>query len=679
MTYNEDKIKFQTYSWVIWTTSFRVSELKYKIERQLIRLKELNLNFPNNDWKDIQEDYFDLLVEEWLSNWELEWIEKREKDARQKTSPLRDLWLIDNDRKITQSWNELFNILEQKNYNYDNIFWIRNDSFFYLKQLLKVEFSNNVESNSYKNFKIKPILSLIYLIINLWWSISKEIFTYILPIIENNDDLIHTTNILKNWEYNLYDILLNKIKHKENHINALNYFIENEKNDDTFQKVFLNMKWWKYDFPYKRLYFLFLKYKEVLVYSDKIKLLKEINDYISVLPVKNKKVYYNLLFNTSKKLVKSEFNSDLILFFENNSFIFDYTDNQDSNFFYLIHLGKWLTNLEEYYDNNKRFLGLTDIFIFEKEKISLDEISFNIFEEIIDDLLKSNFSTSKEEYNYNLYNTVEFKEINSIDQSKLLYKLKNKFPEISAEWNLKDTIELIKSERKIERFNKLIDENFSRENIIELLDNIKNRNDSKIHNYNNIWWEADLSTIFEYLVWISWYLISWKKWDLSKFLKLDLDSNLLPRRFASWWQADIIFNYDNHDLIIEVTLANKDNQKKLELEPIPRHLGRYILDKWGSHYAIFIAPYLDPNVLVNFRAYKWLKYYNTYDTSKYIEKLKIIPLDIDDLNIIISSWKDYNYLNDLFEEIYCNNDDLDWFEWRNNILKPNIIALYGNK
>jgi len=62
VSYDKSKIKFQTYSWVVGTTSFRVSELKYKIEKQLILIENLRELYPNNDWKEIQEDYFELLV-----------------------------------------------------------------------------------------------------------------------------------------------------------------------------------------------------------------------------------------------------------------------------------------------------------------------------------------------------------------------------------------------------------------------------------------------------------------------------------------------------------------------------------------------------------------------------------------------------------------------------------------
>ena len=90
-----DEAKFQSYSWSYGTTSFRVSELKYKIERQLIRLKELWEEYPDKTWKDLQDIYFDKLVEEGLAQ---PTASRRDKDARQKTSPLKDLGLVTEER-----------------------------------------------------------------------------------------------------------------------------------------------------------------------------------------------------------------------------------------------------------------------------------------------------------------------------------------------------------------------------------------------------------------------------------------------------------------------------------------------------------------------------------------------------------------------------------------------------
>lgn len=43
---------FKSYSWSIGTTSFRVSQLNYKIERQLQLLKQFWNDNPNVSWKN---------------------------------------------------------------------------------------------------------------------------------------------------------------------------------------------------------------------------------------------------------------------------------------------------------------------------------------------------------------------------------------------------------------------------------------------------------------------------------------------------------------------------------------------------------------------------------------------------------------------------------------------------
>ena len=55
---------FKSYSWAIGTTSFRTSQLNYKIERQLQLLKEFWNNNPGLNWNnDTQEKYYNFLKE----------------------------------------------------------------------------------------------------------------------------------------------------------------------------------------------------------------------------------------------------------------------------------------------------------------------------------------------------------------------------------------------------------------------------------------------------------------------------------------------------------------------------------------------------------------------------------------------------------------------------------------
>lgn len=676
MNYNINKINFQTYSWVYGTTSFRVSELKYKIEKQLFLIEDLRSMYPKTNWKDIQEDYFDLLEEAELSK---NTAKDMKKDARQKTSSLKDLGLITSDRKITPIGKVIqLSTIERDNIKFDNIFSLRDDSYLYFKQFLKIEFSKNSDS-SYNSFAINPFLALIYSIVKLG-SISNDFFNILLPIQKNFEEVKNLVDThSKNIDIN--QVLLNKINSMENYQNALSYFIENPKNETTFKTVFLNMKGGKFDLPYKGLYDILNSYSANEENEIKLTKLKKCVNYISQkLPnslLKNP--YYKILFDIEKKPINSNYNEDMINQFE-NSFLYTYTDIFDKNFFYLVHLVKWLTNLEkEYADNNKRFLSLTDVIIFDENNITLNPIIKVYFEDIIDDLIADYSVIEKNDYTDKLHNNLNLNEINPIlDKDLKVYaeQLQNIFPNLNLDLNIQEQIFKFSKDDKTNRFNSLINKYFDNESLIELLEHITVRDDKKILDYKNIDWDTNIPTIFEYLIGIAWYSITNRQADITDFLNMSLDSNLLPLRFAGGGQSDIVCKYPSQDILIEVTLSNDENQRRMELEPVSRHLGRYLL-KGNNAYAIFIAPYLDPNVLVGFRSYKNLNYYNKSDTSKFVNDLKIIPLSIQDIIYILKSNLGYEYLETFFNTIYQDEEN-DGYKWYTNKLSPKLREIQCN-
>lgn len=194
--------------------------------------------------------------------------------------------------------------------------------------------------------------------------------------------------------------------------------------------------------------------------------------------------------------------------------------------------------------------------------------------------------------------------------------------------------------QRTKRFNTLIDEKFTDEAIITLLNHFENRNDDYIKSYitNN----ADIPTIFEYVLGIVWYKISERKGKILEYMKLSLDANLLPKSHAAGGDADIVYEYDKtttypkHILLLEATLSDKTNQRRMELEPISRHLGQHLLKNNNTNsYCVFITTYLDINVLSDFRYRKDFPYYDTNNSQKYIKGMKIIPLSTDILKNII--------------------------------------------
>ena len=159
MSYDISKIKFQTYSWGFGTTSFRESELKYKIEKQLIILENYREDKKDIKWKDFQIEYFSHLVEDELAK---STANDKQKDARIKTSSLKDLGLVNKERFLQNTAIELLEIVKANTKKDTNIFGINKDNFLYLKQFLKMEFSKNIENDRYASFSIKPFIAIIY-------------------------------------------------------------------------------------------------------------------------------------------------------------------------------------------------------------------------------------------------------------------------------------------------------------------------------------------------------------------------------------------------------------------------------------------------------------------------------------------------------------------------------------
>ena len=226
-----------------------------------------------------------------------------------------------------------------------------------------------------------------------------------------------------------------------------------------------------------------------------------------------------------------------------------------------------------------------------------------------------------------------------------------------------------------EKLKKLIDEHFTRNNIIEILKLFEDRkNDSQIVKKINSK-EATIPTIFEYIIAIAWHYVDDENLDRILNAGLSLDSNLLPKSHAVGGDADFKFYYEDHALMIEVTLTEKTNQRRAEMESVSRHLGNLLLSleqtKQQKSFGIFIAPYLDKNVLNDFRS----RIYCYFEKeSEHIKGMKILPLNTNDIIKILESKRSYQSLKPHFEKLFASQND--WgSQWYNDEIVPFINSL----
>ena len=648
---------FQSYCWNLGTTSFRVQNLNYKIERQLQMLNELWSDRSNITWDGItQEKYYNIMHKEGFVTGD---AQRKDKDARQKTSGLVEIGVIDKERKITEIGYKIIEIIKNNDFESDNIFNIHKDSYIYLKQLLKMQKTGT-------DMEVKPFIVLIYLLSNLEY-LNRDEFTYLLPLCLKNceaKDMLITIKMLREKEITIEDIIKNRMNSMKNYQEALEFMNNNDIDTlEKFAKVDMNRKSKEYSKD------LFKFYKDLLEISQREVNENDLNkilEFIKLQSNKNSKVakYWKDYFGYDTKIIFTDEWKEYI----KTTKIFNVKDKIEFNteFFRIMHTAKWKATLEDYADLNRRYFSLTDIILFKDNRVKLDILPRYYFLNIAEELLNTRFLNTKEYKEY-IEKDIKFEEIYdclNININDIITQIRVDYPE--SKISLDNVKDFIQDERK-KRFEELIENRFKKENLIELFRNIENDNRKEVEEYLDC--EATIPTILEYVLAIAWYRISNKQGNILDFMKLSLDANLLPKNHAGGGTADIIYHYyrneiyDEHDLLLEATLTDSTSQRKAEMEPVSRHLIRNKQEYDNeTSYAVFVANILNEEVLSDFRGRRNHWYKGKNDEAK--QGLKIIPLSINDIIKILEKNLNYKQLYELFENAYndTKTNDLEWYD-----------------
>ncbi len=649
-----ERIPYKSFCWVIGTTSFRTAKLNFKIEEQLLLLDEFyDEVVKESSWSwnnELQEKYYDFMKAKGFLTGE---AKRKDKDAREKTSGLVDIGLITEDRLITKAGRALLEIASGGIFESNNIFNINRDSFVYLKQLLKT--SINVSGKI-----VRPFIVVLKCLGELKF-LSYDEFTYFVPLITDDESakqIIADIKLYREGKTSLEEIIYKRIMQMDNYKLAQEKFMTADVDENLILLIGMNRKSRNYDKPYYNLY---KNIKSVFLEGE--------NDYESLLDatkdIKQKPgtFWRRLIFKTTKigTVRKNKGNSIK----EECPFLNCKCEEELKNvFFKYLQVFKAMATLSDYFDLNRRYFNITDTLIFEDRMIKLDLIPKYCFEEGIDLLYVEAFNSDD-----NLRANVELGAISEafkFDINKV-YARVSKDLGITIR-NAEEAATYIDDER-YKRFNALIDRKFSDSVLIELLNCFESRNDKKIEEL--VTDEATIPTIFEYVLGIIWYKVSERQGNILDFMKLSLEANLLPKTHAAGGNADIIYEYEacatypKHSLLIEATLAEKNNQRRMEMEPVSRHLGDYRIQSENlSDYSLFISTYLDKNVISDFRFRKIMPYTKN---EKDIKGMKIIPIDTASLKKIIEKNIKYEYLYKIFDEYH--EKPLETAEWHSEMVE----------
>lgn len=134
--------------------------------------------------------------------------------------------------------------------------------------------------------------------------------------------------------------------------------------------------------------------------------------------------------------------------------------------------------------------------------------------------------------------------------------------------------------------------------------------------------QAEAPAYFEWVLWRAFLAINSlanKPYDARRF---KIDQDFLPVGCAPGGGPDLIFEFADFVIVVEVTLTESSRQESAEGEPVRRHVADLVTQYEKPVYGLFIANRIDSNTAETFRIGVWY----TKDDDKM--KLDIVPVSL---------------------------------------------------
>ena len=331
--------------------------------------------------------------------------------------------------------------------------------------------------------------------------------------------------------------------------------------------------------------------------------------------------------------------------------------------------------IQEYGDVTRRVMKVTGVISFKNGivEIAQRDLWLKFFDKIEVENLIFRKSTS-EQYEYYekdlsspFLNHLTIEEILGYDNTKV----DSTIDKIKEELNLNSEEEIQKTlyDQTSRAFITHIEENYPEEKVLEILPLFSDRkNDSAIQKMVSE--NTDVPTIFEFIVGIAWYHISSKKFDLFSSLNLSLSADFEPETHAGGGAGDIVIDYGDHIMMIEVTMMNKQAQKRGEWEPVLRHATNLTIESAPKEVTtLFVADVLDENTINIWRAIATVPLQSSKNTGEVAESVTIMPLKNQELVKMLENKIDENTLLTRIKESFGQLTSDFNLEWRKEILK----------
>lgn len=348
-----------------------------------------------------------------------------------------------------------------------------------------------------------------------------------------------------------------------------------------------------------------------------------------------------------------------------------------SEFYTAYTRSKWIDGIREYSDTTIRLLSATGLFKFKnlpelsyKEILSLifdvEQLRKNVFGEMTDEEY-THYEETEDSYFGKNIPFVEIFNYSHDDISTITSKLE-KLLGVSAATDVKKFL----NDQKNADFISHINDKYPKEKIMELLPMFSDRKkDNQIKKEVND--AATVPTIYEYIIGIAWYYISNKEFDLYNSLNLTLNADFEPVIHAGGGDGDIVIHYEEIIIMLEVTLMNKQAQKRGEWEPVLRHsLNLKAANEPTETITFFIADELDYNTINIWRAVASVSLESTNTHTK-VDGVVIMPFTNNEVLAFLKNSVYYKDIVKAVKDSFAKVPQITDVKWHEEIMS-NLIS-----
>ncbi len=172
-----------------------------------------------------------------------------------------------------------------------------------------------------------------------------------------------------------------------------------------------------------------------------------------------------------------------------------------------------------------------------------------------------------------------------------------------------------------------------------------------------------------YLEWVLWRAFLAIDHTINKPYEargFNIDQDYLPVGTAPGGGPDMVFEFEDYIIVVEVTLSTNSRQEAMEGEPVRRHVADLVMNNDKPVYGVFIANRIDSNTAETFRIGVW---YNQNDERL---ALRIVPFTLDQFSkyfayMFQSKKSEPGIFLNLFDRCFGAKDGKEGPEWKREI------------